>query len=53
MEETAISLKHFYDYNCGIEPGILPYLVEMVSRANKRKLFPYKPIVEFLAFNTF
>ncbi|WP_440945371.1 homocitrate synthase [Methanosarcina sp. T3] len=45
MEETAVSLKHFYNYDCGIELEALTSLVEMVSKASERTLFPYKPVV--------
>jgi homocitrate synthase NifV len=38
---------------CGIELTALPSLAEMVSKASKRKLFPYKPIVGSLACNVF
>jgi homocitrate synthase NifV len=53
MEETAVSLKHFYNYGCGIELEALPSLAEMVSRASERTLFPYKPAVGSLVFNIF
>lgn len=53
MEETAVLLKHFYNYDCGIELGALPSLAEMVSRASEKALFPYKPIVGSLAYNIF
>lgn len=53
MEETSVSLKHFYNYDCGIELTALPSLAEMVSKASERKLFPYKPIVGSLACNVF
>lgn len=49
MEETAVSLKHFYNYDCEIELEALPYLAEIVSRASERTLFPYKPVVGSLA----
>jgi homocitrate synthase NifV len=45
MEETAVSLKHFYNYDCGIELKALPSLIEMVAKASERTLFPYKPVV--------
>ncbi|AKB44489.1 Homocitrate synthase [Methanosarcina vacuolata Z-761] len=53
MEETAVSLKHFYNYDCGIELETLPSLAEMVSKASERALFPYKPLVGSLASNLF
>jgi homocitrate synthase NifV len=53
MEETVISLKHFYNYDCGIELETLPYLAELVSKASERTLFPYKPIVGSLASDIF
>lgn len=53
MEETAVSLKHFYNYDCGIELEALPSLAEMVSKASERTLFPYKPLVGSLASNLF
>lgn len=53
MEETAISLKHFYGYDCGIELEALPSLAETVAKASERTLFPYKPIIGSLACNVF
>ena len=53
LEETAVSLKHFYGYDCGIELEALPFLVGTVSKASERTLFPYKPIVGSMACNVF
>lgn len=53
MEETAVSLKRFYNYDCGIDLEALPSLAEMVAKASERTLFPYKPIVGSLACNVF
>ena len=53
MEETAVSLRHFYGYDCGIELEALPSLAETVAKASERTLFPYKPIVGSLSCNVF
>jgi homocitrate synthase NifV len=53
MEETVVSLKHFYNYDCGIELETLTSLAEIVSKASERTLFPYKPIVGSLASDRF
>jgi homocitrate synthase NifV len=53
LEETVVSLKHFYNYDCGIELETLPYLAEIVSKASERAFFPYKPIVGSLASDRF
>ncbi len=53
LEETVVSLKHLYNYDCGIDLETLSSLAEIVSKASEKTLFPYKPIVGSLASDRF
>jgi homocitrate synthase NifV len=44
MEETAVSLKKFYNYDCGIYLEALPALAEEIEKASQKTRFAYKPL---------